>query len=43
MSVMCSKEGCTTRKGMCGHEKMMVFLAMVLGTGVAGHYLFHWF
>jgi len=34
---MCSMEGCKQKSGMCGHEKMMVGLIVLLVVGyVAG-------
>ena len=37
MSLMCSMEGCKQKAGMCGHEKMMVGLIVLLAVGyVAG-------
>ena len=43
MSAMCTKESCTTRKGLCLHEKMMLAVMVSLGAGASGHFLFHWF
>ena len=37
MSLMCSMKGCKQKVGMCGHEKMMAGLLVLLVVGyVAG-------
>ena len=34
MSVMCTAQACKAVPGMCGHEKLMLIVALVLiGTG----------
>ena len=43
MSVMCSKETCKAKPGMCVHEKMMLGMMLLIGAGAAGHWMFHWF
>ncbi|WP_269763949.1 hypothetical protein [Leptospirillum ferrooxidans] len=43
MSMMCTKEGCTTHKGLCGHEKTMLGMMLLLSGAAAGHWMFHWF
>ena len=38
MSMMCKMNGeCATRKGMCGHEKMMLVM-MVIAIVIGGYY-----
>lgn len=37
MSMMCSMKACTTKTGMCGHEKMMMGIIVMLAVGVAGY------
>lgn len=39
MSLMCSLQVCTAKPGMCGHEKAMLGIAVLLVAG-AGAYLF---
>lgn len=42
MSKMCKMNGkCTSKKGICIHEKMMV--VMMVAIGLAGHFMFHWY
>ena len=44
MSLMCKMNGeCSSTKGMCGHEKMMMVIIMVGGLGAVGHWVLHWF
>lgn len=43
MSVMCTKDACVAKSGMCGHEKMMMGILMLMGVAAAGHWAFHWF
>ncbi|MGL3710416.1 hypothetical protein ACSYAY_06080 [Leptospirillum ferriphilum] len=43
MSVMCSKDSCKARTGMCGHKKGMMVMMLVVLAGAAGHWMFHWF
>ena len=39
MSMMCKNAQCSNKKGMCGHEKMMMgVMFMVVAVGV-----FYWF
>ncbi len=36
MSVMCTAQACKAVQGMCGHEKLMLLVAMlVIGGGAA--------
>lgn len=43
MSLMCKmSHQCSTTKGMCVHEKMMV-IVVVMALAAAGHYLLHLF
>lgn len=42
MSMMCSKGSCKAKRGMCGHEKMMMVI-MLIAIPALGHYVFHWF
>ncbi len=39
MSLMCSMQVCKAQSGMCGHEKAMFGIAVLLAAG-AGAYLF---
>jgi hypothetical protein len=39
MSLMCSMQVCKAQVGMCGHEKMMFGIAVLLAAG-AGAYFF---
>ncbi|MGE3151972.1 MAG: hypothetical protein AB7G48_11660 [Nitrospiraceae bacterium] len=39
MSLMCSMEGCTRQHGMCGHEKMMLVMMVMLMVGGAAYWL----
>jgi hypothetical protein len=41
--MMCQMEGCRSKKGLCGHEKGMLVMMMVLAGFSAGHWMFHWF
>jgi len=44
MSLMCNMNGqCSTTKGMCAHEKMMMVIAMLAALGAVGHWVLHWF
>lgn len=43
MAMMCRMSGgCTSGKGMCIHEKMMVVMVLVAAP-LAGHFALHWF
>lgn len=37
MSMMCSVQGYGTKVGMCGREKMMVGMIVMLALGVVGY------
>lgn len=39
MSMMCSMQGCTQQHGMCGHEKMMLVMMVMLVVGGAAYWL----
>ena len=39
MSVMCSMNQCTRQHGMCGHEKMMLAVMVMLIAGGAAYWL----
>ena len=39
MSVMCSMQACTVKPGMCGHEKMMLAVVLLLAVGGAAYLL----
>ncbi len=39
MSMMCSMQGCTQKHGMCGHEKMMLVMMVMLMVGGAAYWL----
>ncbi len=43
MSQMCSMNGCKEKKGMCGHEKMMMLIVVVGAIGGLGHWALHLF
>lgn len=30
MSLMCPMQGCKEKQGMCGHEKLMMFMVVVV-------------
>ncbi len=38
MSVMCQMNQCTKQRGMCGHEKTMAIVVMLMAVGAA-----YWF
>lgn len=42
MALMCKMGEKCAGKGMCGHEKMMLIMMIVM-LPLAGHYLLHWF
>jgi hypothetical protein len=39
MSVMCSLAVCKTQAGMCGHEKVMLSVAMLAAIGLGAYFL----
>jgi hypothetical protein len=39
MSVMCSLAVCKTQAGMCGHEKVMLSIAMLAAIGLGAYFL----
>jgi hypothetical protein len=39
MAVMCSMQACAAKAGMCGHEKMMLGIVVVLVAGVGAYFL----
>lgn len=41
MSVMCSLAACKAQAGMCGHEKMMLGVAVILAMGASAYLLMH--
>lgn len=44
MSKMCKLNGeCTSHKGLCVHEKMMIGVMVMVVVGLAGHFLLHLF
>ena len=44
MSLMCNLNGkCGPDRGLCGHEKMMMLMAMVAGLAAIGHWGLKWF
>lgn len=44
MSMMCKMNGsCSTTKGLCMHEKMMVGVIVIGSIAGLGHWIFHWF
>jgi hypothetical protein len=40
---MCQIGSCKAKQGMCGHEKMMLLVVMLIAAGAAGHWLLHLF
>lgn len=44
MSMMCKmNDSCTTTKGLCIHEKMMLSLMVIAAVAGSGHWVFNWF
>lgn len=43
MSMMCPKEACVAKKGMCLHETVMLLMLVAIGLGALGHWVFHWY
>lgn len=44
MSVMCKMNSqCSTTKGMCIHEKMMLVVMMLSALAAIGHWILGWF
>jgi hypothetical protein len=39
MAIMCSMQACTAKAGMCGHEKLMVGIVVLLVAGVGAYFL----
>ena len=39
MSVMCSLAVCKAQTGMCGHEKVMLGVAVLAAVGVGAYFL----
>jgi hypothetical protein len=39
MSVMCSMKVCTEKAGMCGHEKIMLAVVLLLAISGAAYFL----
>jgi hypothetical protein len=39
MAIMCSMQACTVKPGMCGHEKMMLRVVVLLVAGVGAYFL----
>lgn len=39
MAMMCSIKGCTEKPGMCGHEKMMMVVMLMLMVGGTAYWL----
>ncbi len=39
MSVMCSLAVCKTQVGMCGHEKVMLSVALLAAIGLGTYFL----
>ncbi|MGH7259515.1 MAG: hypothetical protein ACREI9_02390 [Nitrospiraceae bacterium] len=38
MSLMCTLQVCTAKPGMCGHEKVMLGIAVLLAAGVSAYF-----
>jgi hypothetical protein len=38
MSIMCSMQACKAQAGMCGHEKMMFGIAVLLAAGTGAYF-----
>ena len=43
MATMCPKSGCKAKRGLCGHDKMMLVMAAMLAIFVGGHWGLHLF
>lgn len=41
MSVMCSLAACKAQVGMCGHEKVMLSVAVLAAVGLGAYFLMH--
>ena len=39
MSFMCSLAVCKAQEGMCGHEKVMLSVAMLVAIGLGAYFL----
>jgi len=39
MSVMCSQAVCKAQEGMCGHEKVMLSVAVLAAIGFGAYFL----
>lgn len=39
MSVMCSLASCRAQAGMCGHEKVMLSIALLAAVGFGAYFL----
>ena len=39
MSVMCSLAACKTQEGLCGHEKVMLSVALLAAIGLGAYFL----
>ena len=39
MAIMCSMQACAAKAGMCGHEKAMLGIAVLLAAGVGAYFL----
>lgn len=38
MATMCPLDGCKRKKGLCGHDKMMIGVAAMIGLLAIGHW-----
>lgn len=43
MAKMCPMSGCSSTRGMCGHEIMMLGMAVLLLGGAVAHWVLHLF
>lgn len=39
MSVMCSLAACKTQEGLCGHEKVMLSVALLAAVGLSVYFM----
>ncbi len=39
MSIMCSLATCKAQEGMCGHEKMLLSVALLVAVGLGTYFL----
>ncbi len=42
MAKMCPMSGCKSCDGLCTHDKMMIFMGMLMMLGALAHWGLHW-